>query len=108
DYPIFEEAIAYPSIITLSKAQFENNQLRVLSWDESKKQNIEQFATVLEQDGLVIAQENLKPDGWRLESSQNFDLLAKLRNAGKPLGEYVEGRFYRGILTGFNEAFVID
>lgn len=25
-----------------------------------------------------------------------------------PLGEYVKGRFYRGILTGFNEAFVID
>jgi adenine-specific DNA-methyltransferase len=24
------------------------------------------------------------------------------------LGEYVEGRFYRGILTGFNDAFVID
>ena len=79
-----------------------------MAWDETKKQNIAQFATVLEQDGLTISQENLKPDGWRLESSQNFDLLAKLRNAGKPLGEYVNGRFYRGILTGFNEAFVID
>jgi small nuclear ribonucleoprotein (snRNP)-like protein len=108
DYPVFEEAIAYPSIITLSKAKSKNNQVQALSWDETKKQNIAQFATVLEQDGLRIAQENLKPDGWRLESSQNIDLLAKLRNAGKPLGEYVNGRFYRGILTGFNEAFVID
>ena len=26
----------------------------------------------------------------------------------KPLGEYVNGRFYYGIKTGFNEAFVID
>ncbi len=108
DYPIFDEAIAYPSIITLSKAKSENNQVQALSWDETKKQNISQFATVLEQDGLTISQENLKPNGWRFESSQNFDLLAKLRNAGKPLGEYVNGRFYRGILTGFNEAFVID
>jgi len=32
----------------------------------------------------------------------------KLRKAGTPLGEYVQGRFYRGILTGLNEAFVID
>ena len=108
DFPVFEEAIAYPSIITLSKNKSENNQFQALSWDETKKQDIARFATVLEQDGLIIAQENLKPDGWRLESSQILDLLAKLRNAGQPLGEYVEGRFYRGILTGFNEAFVID
>jgi hypothetical protein len=108
DYPVFEEAIAYPSIITLSKAKSKKNQVKALSWDETKKQDIAQFATVLDQDGLSIAQENLKSDGWRLESSQNFDLLAKLRNSGKPLGEYVNGKFYRGILTGFNEAFVID
>ena len=108
DYPVFDEAIAYPSIITLSKAKSNNNQVKALSWDETKKQDIAQFPIVLEQEGLIISQENLKSDGWRLESSQNFDLLAKLRNAGKPLGEYVNGRFYRGILTGFNEAFVID
>jgi adenine-specific DNA-methyltransferase len=35
-------------------------------------------------------------------------LMEKLRKAGKPLGEYVQGRFYRGVLTGLNEAFVID
>ncbi|MFM6518662.1 MAG: class I SAM-dependent DNA methyltransferase [Microcystis panniformis] len=108
DFPVFEEAIAYPSIITLSKNKSKNNQFQALSWDETKKQDIARFATVLEQDGLIIAQENLKPDGWRLESSQILDLLAKLRNAGQPLGEYVEGRFYYGIKTGFNEAFVID
>ena len=37
-----------------------------------------------------------------------MDLLAKLRNAGKPLGEYVNSKFYYGIKTGFNKAFVID
>ena len=108
DYPVFDEAIAYPSIITLSKAKSENNQVKALSWDETKKQNISQFEMVLQQEGLRISQANLKSDGWRLESSQNFDLLAKLRNAGKPLGEYVNGKFYYGIKTGFNEAFVID
>ena len=35
-------------------------------------------------------------------------MLAKLRSKGEPLGEYVNGRFYRGIITGFNEAFVVD
>ena len=108
DFPVFEEAIAYPSIITLSKSKLDGNQVKALSWDTTKKQNIEQFATVLHQEGLIISQENLKLDGWRLESSQVLDLLAKLRNNGTPLGEYVNGRFYYGIKTGFNEAFVID
>ena len=34
--------------------------------------------------------------------------MEKIRGAGKPLGEYVNGRFYYGIKTGLNEAFVID
>jgi len=34
--------------------------------------------------------------------------MEKLRSAGTPLGEYVKGRFYRGVLTGLNKAFVID
>jgi len=34
--------------------------------------------------------------------------MEKLRKAGKPLGEYVQGKFYYGIKTGLNEAFVID
>ncbi|MCB0376007.1 MAG: hypothetical protein KDD04_08835, partial [Sinomicrobium sp.] len=35
-------------------------------------------------------------------------LMEKLRQAGIPLGEYVEGKIYYGIKTGYNEAFVID
>ena len=35
-------------------------------------------------------------------------LLCKLRGKGIPLGEYSNGNIFRGILTGFNEAFVIS
>ena len=31
-----------------------------------------------------------------------------MERAGVPLGEYVKGQVYRGVLTGFNKAFVID
>ena len=55
-----------------------------------------------------LDQANLTPDGWRLERPEVFALLNKLRSKGTPLGEYVKGRFYRGILTGLNEAFVVD
>ncbi|QOV24365.1 class I SAM-dependent DNA methyltransferase [Anabaenopsis elenkinii] len=108
DFPVFEEAIAYPSIIALGKLQSEGNQVRALYWDRAIEENIVQFPRVLDEEGLIIPQENLKPDGWRVESSQVLELLGKLRNIGQPLGEYVKGRFYRGILTGFNQAFVVD
>ena len=100
-------AIAYPSIILFSKekASKESN-LKALSWQ--KTQDLNEFPTVFDTQNFLMSQSTLKADGWRLENTQVLDLLAKLRNAGKPLGEYVNGKFYRGILTGFNEAFVID
>ncbi|MBE9219884.1 class I SAM-dependent DNA methyltransferase [Dolichospermum flos-aquae] len=108
DFPVFEEAIAYPSIITLSKVKSDTNKVQALSWNGTKKQNIAEFVTVLKEENLIILQKNLKSDGWRLESSQILNLLTKLQNSGTPLGDYVNGKFYRGVLTGFNDAFVID
>jgi len=51
---------------------------------------------------------SLKEEGWILQPPQVLRLLDKIRKAGRPLGEVVDGKFYRWILTGYNEAFVID
>ena len=37
-----------------------------------------------------------------------MSLLNKLKSSGIPLKEYVNGKIYRGVLTGLNKAFVID
>ena len=105
DAPVFD-AISYPSIIILSKSHPKENQVRALTWEPGAP--IEQFAEVFQVNSFLILQKELTADGWRLESPAVFRLLEKLRKAGKPLGEYVNGRFYRGILTGLNEAFVVD
>ncbi|MEG4307713.1 MULTISPECIES: Eco57I restriction-modification methylase domain-containing protein [unclassified Microcoleus] len=105
DAPIFT-AIAYPSIIIASKEQPKNHQTRVLNWELG--QAVDQFASVFENQSFLMAQKELTADGWRLESSTVLNLLEKLRTTGTPLGEYVNGRFYYGIKTGFNEAFVVD
>ena len=36
------------------------------------------------------------------------DLMRKIRERGTPLAEFVGVKPYRGVLTGFNEAFLID
>ncbi|MGD1900784.1 MAG: Eco57I restriction-modification methylase domain-containing protein [Geitlerinemataceae cyanobacterium] len=111
DYQVFEEATAYPSIIALRKTKpvdTSQTEINALVWDASRTQDVTQFPEVLASAGLAVRQSDLTPDGWRLESRAVLDLLAKLRQAGTPLGNFIEGQLYRGILTGLNDAFVIE
>jgi hypothetical protein len=96
DAPVFT-AIAYPSIIILSKTPAGNHTFSALNWKPG--QAIEQFPEIFRTQSIFIHQTQLRSDGWRLESPAKLRLLDKLRGAGTPLGEYVQGRFYRGILT---------
>ena len=105
DAPVFT-SIAYPSIIAACKTLTEGNQLRALNWETDS--SIEEFATIFRTEGFAMPQDALTTDGWRLTSPVVLNLLDKLRNAGKPLGEYVQGQFFRGVTTGLNKAFVID
>lgn len=105
DAPVFA-AIAYPSIIAASKIKTKSQQTRVLTWE--LEQPLENFASVFATNSFFIVQEELTSDGWRLESTEVLRLVDKLRKVGTPLGEFVGGRLYRGIVTGLNEAFIID
>jgi hypothetical protein len=106
DAPVFNGVIAYASILIGQKEKAPaNHQVAALPWDQQKP------AAALPVEiakAFPVAQSSLTPDGWRLVSPAIEVLLAKLRQTGTPLGEYVQDRFYRGVLTGFNEAFVID
>lgn len=116
DAPVFT-AIAYPSIIIAQKgAPPADHQLLALNWSPSSR--LEEFPEIIANARAAVAeraptaplilQRSLAADGWRLEGSATQRLLEKLRRVGRPLGDYVGGRFYRGILTGLNEAFVVD
>ena len=50
----------------------------------------------------------LRADGAPLESPDMLNLLAKLRDAGTPLSEYIQTRPTFGIKIGRGEAFVVD
>ena len=50
----------------------------------------------------------LTPHAWSLKSDAEAAVFRKILRTGKPLGEIVRGRFFRGVTTGLNEAFVID
>ena len=106
DAPVFD-AIAYASILEGVKTPPPpDSSALVYTWE--KQMPLDNIEPVIAQRGQPIRQSELTPDSWRLESPAVLRLLAKLRANGTPLGQYVNGRCYWGIKTGFNEAFVVD
>ena len=106
DAPVFE-AIAYASILVgVRNAPPRDSKAIAYTWEDGV--TFERISRVVPERGQQIRQTELKTDGWRLESPEVLRLLEKLRRAGSPLDQHVNGRIYRGVLTGLNEAFVID
>ncbi|MEI7730050.1 MAG: Eco57I restriction-modification methylase domain-containing protein [Verrucomicrobiota bacterium] len=100
------EAITEPCVICLTRDRAVNHETKFLKWEQSSLP--ERIKEVFATRSQTIPQRELKAESWQLESPVVLRLLTKLRCVGKPLGTHVNGRFYRGILTGLNEAFVVD
>ncbi|MBE7537695.1 MAG: Eco57I restriction-modification methylase domain-containing protein [Opitutaceae bacterium] len=108
DAPVFT-AIAYPSIAILQrvgKPVSESANLRAFNWEEGPP--VETFADVFARKSFTMPQSALAADGWRLEGDSKREILQRLRETCTSLGDYVNGAWYRGVITGLNEAFIID
>ena len=69
--------------------------------------DILRLSDAFQERSFSIHTHDLSPSGWTLTSPEALRLLERLENIGTPLGEYVDG-FYRGVVTGCNNAFIID
>ena len=99
-------AITEPCIIIVAKERPPNDAMRLLQWDEEEP--LENLPTTFAAKAFTLPQKEFRKEGWRLESPAVLRVFAKLRRAGTPLGKLVNGRFYYGIKTGLNGAFVVD
>lgn len=106
DLPIFD-ATTYPSILLIQKREPEK-QVRTVAATFTDEPQLARLEETLEVIGIQMPVSALSKEGWNLERPEVLSLMEKLKKAGVPLGEYVQGRFYYGIKTGLNEAFVID
>lgn len=106
DLPVFESATTYPCIFISSRSKnpapsVEMVNVKTLKFEPTLQSYVDEHKQTLSKDLL-------DDSGWNLASEAEHRLLKKLQNKGVPLGEYVKGKIYRGVLTGLNEAFVID
>ena len=108
DRPVFE-ATTYPCVMVVSRSPIVNPQENIVSARTIETVNeLERFEQVVQTSSIKMRQNDLSTSGWRIEGQSVITLLEKIRKTGMPLEEYVNGKIYRGITTGFNDAFVID
>ena len=114
DAPVFK-AIAYPSVIVATKKPSEGHsepkspsEGYIQALTITSEEQLERFEETFRATAITMQQSDLSAEGWRIEDRTVLDLLEKIKRAGVPLEEYVDGKIYRGITTGFNDAFVID
>jgi len=72
------------------------------------RSDISRLSDAFREGAFGMHPRDLSSDGWALTTPEVLRLLKKLQNAGTPLGKYVDNAFYRGVVTGCNEAFIID
>lgn len=104
DLPVFEHATTYPCILIIQKdgqpGTFQATNVLTLDFTDLNEYQAQNRFTM---DTYALSDE-----GWSLIDQQEVNLLRKLRSKGKPLGQYVNGKVFRGVLTGLNEAFIVD
>lgn len=105
DLPVFAQATTYPCILRIRGGAEPDECFRVTRVNSLDFTSLDD---VIRDEGAATNRDSLDDSGWSLANEGSNNLLQKLKNNSIPLGEYVKGKIFRGILTGLNEAFVID
>lgn len=100
---VFNNATVDTNILLIQKAK-NQRLLRAVKVNEKNKNQLD-FTVLLRQNGTLLT--NLSADAWFIGSNAEQQLKEKIERIGKPLKEW-DVNIYRGILTGLNEAFIID
>ncbi|MEA3327370.1 MAG: TaqI-like C-terminal specificity domain-containing protein [Chloroflexota bacterium] len=104
DLPVFEKATTYPCILRVSNKTPLMKPF-VTNVDNLGFVSLEEY---VEEYGDNVNQNKFEDDGWSLADSKTQSIFDKLQQNAIPLEKYVNGKIFRGIITGLNKAFVID
>ncbi|MFO7851072.1 MAG: DUF7149 domain-containing protein [Bacteroidota bacterium] len=105
DLPVFEEATTYPCILHINNSKSISNTFKAAKVDTLK------FSTTIEDyisnEIFEVDINNLQDQGWLLADKKIKDLINKIQSNSIPLETYVGKCINRGIITGYNRAFII-
>lgn len=106
ELPVFAAATDPAIVIAARGAAPDGHELIAATIKEQAE--LEHLRIAVQQRALCLPQTDLRAEGWSLDSGEGAALIARMRERGVPLSEFVNDDIYYGIKTGLNEAFVID
>lgn len=122
DLPVFD-ATTYPFITLARKATPNPSAVFQMLPERTLKNRIgdaREDGTALVREGLSAFhdyalemcinqnQQELNSEGWLLGASELGQIVEKLANLGQSLENFVDGKIHRGIISGNNDAFIVD
>jgi hypothetical protein len=117
DAPVFE-AIAYPTILVGTRKPAPgkpgpNETVRALNWvlvdGEDPKESVKRFPERFAAEAFEMPQAELADStDWQFIPRSSGEILARLRSTPLTVQDFTVDTVYRGITTGYNDAFEID
>jgi len=104
ELPVFDEAATFPAIYFLNKGKSKNH----VGFAQVETLNFNSLPELLNEITVQLPESSFKGDKWNLTDHNSMEIMEKMMRRGETLGDYVGNKIYRGLLTGYNEAFVID
>lgn len=105
----FPDADVFPSVVVVRKpeegAAPETSDVCVIPRDDVPQKGLDAAVAATT---YKLPRAHFSKESWVLEPPDVVALMEKIRRNGVPLVDYAGSKPYRGVLTGFNEAFLID
>lgn len=99
------EGISTPLSVVIAANMPPAAAIKVTSVEDTDHENL---SILVEETSTLLEPSALSEERWIFGSLDIAELIEKINGSGIPLGEYVKGGIFRGLLTGLNEAFTVD
>ncbi|EGK8183097.1 class I SAM-dependent DNA methyltransferase [Campylobacter coli] len=104
---VFDSATVDTSILSFEKLKNKDSSFRYLALDNEILKACG-YSIDLCKDFKELSQKSLSKENFTFSDESTNSLKAKIECIGTPLKEWQGLNIYRGILTGYNEAFIIS
>lgn len=104
---VFDSATVDTSILSFEKLKSKDSSFRYLALDNENLKACG-YSIDLCKDFKELSQKSLSKENFTFSDESTNSLKAKIERIGTPLKEWQGLNIYRGILTGYNEAFIIS
>jgi len=108
ELPVFEDVATFPGVFLWQKRPRDMTPTKWAAVKELDKCYAEGVREHVASVAIEVPATQFGKGKPRLVAPREAEIRQKMDKAGLALGQYVKGQFYRGIVSGLNDAFVVD